>query len=35
VAVHGGLFMTPQEVKPVMRCHPVHGRRTGSERNCD
>jgi hypothetical protein len=27
--------MTPQEVKPVMRCHPGYGRRTNSQRNLD
>jgi hypothetical protein len=33
VAVLGGLFMTPQEVMPVMRCHPIHGRRIASKQS--
>src|SRR5829696_6521162 len=28
---NAGVLMTPQEVMPVMRCHPVHGCQTGSE----
>jgi hypothetical protein len=27
--------MTPQEVMPVMRCHPLDACRTGSKRACD
>jgi hypothetical protein len=30
-----GLYMTPQEVNPVMRCHPAYGRRTNSQGNLD
>ena len=33
LAVFGGLLMTPQEGYAVMRCHPVHAHRTGSEGN--
>src|SRR4029453_15452010 len=32
---NGRLSMTPQEVMPVMRCHPVDGCRTSSKRTWD
>jgi len=32
---NAGALMTPQEVMPVMRCHPVHGCQTGSEHTWD